>query len=80
MIKEVNQACKRLNEKLGISVTLPNPGKKALRNAAACNLIAGASLIAAWVLLPSRCCAVLGGIGLVSSAVLRNESGRKNKP
>ena len=52
MIKEVNQACKRLNEKLGISVTLPNPGKKALRNAAACNLIAGASLIAAGVLFP----------------------------
>ena len=39
-----------------------------------------ALLIAAGVLLPSRCCAVLGGIGLVSSAVLRNESGRKNKP
>lgn len=47
MIKEVNQVCGKLNEVLGISVRLPNPGKKAVKSAAVCNLIAGAGLIAA---------------------------------
>ena len=47
MIKEVNQVCGKLNEVLGISVRLPNPGKKTVKSAAVCNLIAGAGLIAA---------------------------------
>ena len=29
MIKEVNRACEKLNDTLGISVELPNPKKKA---------------------------------------------------
>lgn len=28
MIKEVNQACEKLNDTLGITVKLPNPKKK----------------------------------------------------
>ena len=75
MIKEVNQACRKLNEALGISVELPGPGKSALRTAAACNLIVGAGLVAAGVIVPSKWCAVLGGISIASSAVLRKESG-----
>lgn len=74
MIKEVNRAFGRLNEKLGISVPLPNPGKKALKTASACNLIAGAGLIAAGVLFPSKWCAALGCIAMAGSAVLRKES------
>lgn len=31
MIKEVNQACEKLNDTLGITVKLPNPKKKALK-------------------------------------------------
>ena len=46
MIKEVNQACGKLNEALGISVRLPNSGKKAVKSAAVCNLIAGAEYFA----------------------------------
>lgn len=75
MIKEVNQACKTLNEKLGISVPLPNPQKKTLKTASACNFVVGAGLVAAGVVFSSKWCAVLGGIGLVSSVVLRYESG-----
>lgn len=75
MIKEVNQACKTLNEKLGISVSLPNPQKKTLKTASACNFVVGAGLVAAGVVFSSKWCAVLGGIGLVSSVVLRYESG-----
>ena len=54
MIKEVNQVCGKLNEALGFSVKLPNPGKKAVKSAALCNLIAGAGLIAAGAAFSSK--------------------------
>ena len=73
MIKEVNQACEKLNNTLGISVTLPNPGRKALKTAAACNLIVGAGLLATGILFSSKCCALLGGIEVIGSAILRKE-------
>ena len=75
MIKEVNHVCDKLNEKLGISVPLPNPQKKTLKTASACNFVVGAGLVAAGVVFSSKWCAVLGGIGIVSSVVLRQESG-----
>lgn len=74
MIKEVNQACEKLNNTLGISVTLPNPKKKTLKTAAVCNFIAGASLVVAGIAFPSKCCAILGSIGVISSCVLQKES------
>lgn len=75
MIKEVNQACGKLNEKLGISVPLPNPGKKTLKATSVCNFVAGAGLVAAGVVFSSKWCAVLGGISIISGVVLRRESG-----
>ena len=78
MIKEVNRACEKLNDTLGISVELPNPKKKALKTAAVCNLIVGAGLVAAGILFPSKSCTLLGGIGVISSVVLRKESKNKN--
>ena len=77
MIKEVNQACEKLNDTLGISVELPNPKKKALKTATVCNFIVGAGLVAAGIVLESKSCALLGGISVISSVVLRKES--KNK-
>ena len=77
MIKEVNRACEKLNDTLGISVELPNPKKKALKTAAVCNLVVGTGLVAAGILFPSKSCALLGGISVISSAVLKKES--KNK-
>ncbi|MDE5908311.1 MAG: hypothetical protein K2H52_06190 [Lachnospiraceae bacterium] len=77
MIKEVNQVCMKLNKLLGFSITLPNPGKKTLKKVAVCNLAFGVSLIAAGVAFSSRWCAALGGLGIVSSAILRKESGGK---
>ena len=74
MIKEVNQACEKLNNTLGISVALPNPKKKTLNTAAVCNFIVGAGLVAAGIVFPSKCCAILGGIGVISSCVLQKES------
>lgn len=78
MIKEVNQACEKLNGRLGISVELPNPKKNALKTAAACNLVVGAGLVAAGILLDLKSCALLGGISVISSVVLRKESKHKN--
>ncbi len=74
MIKEINKACKKLNDTLGISVTLPNPKKKALKTAAICNLAVGIGLAAAGILFSSKSYALLGGIGVISSVVLRKES------
>ncbi len=78
MMKKVNQACEKLNRRLGISVELPNPKKKALKTAAACNLVVGAGLVAAGIFFPSKSCALLGGISVISSVVLRKESKHKN--
>lgn len=73
MIKEVNQACEKLNDTLGISVELPNPKKNTLKKASICNFMIGAGLVAAGIIFPSKSCAVLGGIGILSSIVLRRE-------
>ncbi len=78
MIKEVNHVCEELNEKLGICIRLPTPDKKTLHTAAICNLVLGLGLAASGVILSSKGCVVLGGIGLVSSVILRRESRRKS--
>lgn len=78
MIKEVNKACEKLNNTLGISAELPNPKKKSLKTAAVCNLVLGSGLAAAGILFPSKSCALLGGIGVISSVVLQKESRNKN--
>ena len=75
MIKEVNRACGKLNEKLGISVPLPNPKKKTRKVTSVCNFVVGAGLVAAGVMCSSKWCAILGGIGIMSCAVLWQESG-----
>ncbi len=75
MIREVNHVCERLNEKLGISVSLPNPKKKTLKVTSACNFVVGAGLVAAGVMFSSKWCAALGSIGIISSVVLCQESG-----
>ena len=77
MIKEGNRACKKLNSSLGIAVELPNPKKKALKTAAVCSLVVGVGLVAAGILFSSKSCALLGGVSVISSAVLKKES--KNK-
>ena len=54
MVKEVNRACEKLNEKLGVSVSLPNPKKKTLNAASVCNFVVGAGLVAAGVVFSSK--------------------------
>lgn len=80
MIKEVNHVCEKLNTKLGISVSLPNPKKETLKAASVCNFVAGAGLVAAGVMFPSKLCAVLGGVSILSGIALRRESGGGNEP
>ena len=52
MVKEVNHACEKLNEKLGISVSLPNLKKKTLKAASVCNFAVGVGLVVAGVVFP----------------------------
>ncbi|NBJ93272.1 hypothetical protein [Parablautia muri] len=78
MIKEINHTCGKLNEKLGISIPLPNPGKETLKTTSVCHFVVGAGLVAAGVVFSSKWCAVLGGIGIISSIVLHQESNGGN--
>ena len=81
MIKEINHACGKLNDKLGVSIPLPNPGKKTMKITSACHFVVGVSLVAAGVVFSSKWCAALGSIGIISSVVSRQESGGgKDKP
>ncbi len=79
MIKEVNKACEKLNDTLGISVELPDPKKKALKTAAVGNFVVGIGLVAAGILFPSKSFALLGVVGVISSIVLRKEGRNKTR-
>ena len=74
MIKELNKACEKVNHIFGVSVKFPNPKKKTLKAAAVYNFIIGVGLVVAGIVLRVRSCALLGGVSVISSAVLRKES------
>lgn len=74
MIKELNKVCEKVNHIFGVSVKLPNPKKKTLKTAAVYNFIVGVGLVVAGIVLRVRYCALLGGISVISSVVLRKES------
>ncbi len=75
MIKELNHTIGKLNETLGVSVPLPNPGKKTLQTVSLCHFVVGAGLAAVGVVFSSKRCAVMGSLGIINSVVLRLESG-----
>lgn len=75
MIKKFNRACEKLNKKMGVSITLPDPEKKTLKAASMWNFAVGAGLVVAGVVRASKWCAALGGISMISSVVLQRESG-----
>lgn len=74
MIKEVNAACERLNDLLGISITLPNPRKSVLKAAMVSNLMVGIGLVTIRIIVSSKYYALLGSIGIISSIILKRES------
>lgn len=78
MLKEVNQACKRLNQCLGLSIPLPEPGPNALKKASIRNFAVGAGLTAAGALLSSRSLFLLGCAGITGGVLLRQEADRQN--
>lgn len=78
MIKQMNNICKTFGERLGIFITLPDPGRKTLYAAMIGNFTLGAGLIAAGIIFSSKWCAALGGISMLNGVVLRQE-GRNNK-
>lgn len=78
MIKEMNRTCEKFGQALGVTIKLPNPGRKALKSAMVCNLAVGVGLVTAGVVFTSKWCAALGGISIASSIVLRQESRQRS--
>ena len=76
MIRKVNETCEKMNKKLGVPISLPNPSKKTLKSASACNLFVGADLIIAGIVTKSKWCTILGIIGVVSGGILLKESNK----
>lgn len=77
MINKINKLCENLNNALGISVSLPNPGKKALKTAMVCNLTAGTCLIMAGTVSSSKWYTILGSICIISTIILQRENNNK---
>lgn len=77
MIKEVNQTCEKFNDTLGISVKLPEPKKGALKGTSVLNFVVGAGLVVASVIFTQKWCAVVGGLSIISSIILRHEAKEK---
>lgn len=74
MIKDINQKCNKFNDILGIKVTLPEPEKNTLNAVSSLNFVVGAGLVAASVVFAQKWCAVAGGLGIISSIVLKHET------
>ena len=77
MIRKVNRMCESLNKRLGISLTLPKPSKKALKQASICNFVVGTCLVATGSVIKSKWCIIFGTIGIASGAILLK--GKENK-
>ncbi len=77
MIKEFNQSLEKFNNRLGISVELPDPEKKELNRTSILNFAVGTGLVVSSAVFASKWCAVAGGVAIVSSIVLRNEANKK---
>lgn len=74
MIKELNKACKKVNDNLGVSIELPEPRKNTLKAAGVLNFVVGTGFIATGIILSSKWCVAIGSLGIVSSIVQRHEA------
>lgn len=74
MIKELNKACKKVNDNLGVSIELPELRKNTLKAAGVMNFVVGTGFIATGIILSSKWCVAIGSLGIVSSIVQRHEA------
>lgn len=74
MIKELNKACKKVSEILGVSIELPKTRKNTLKVAGILNFVVGTGFVATGIILSSKWCVAVGGLGIVSSIVQRHEA------
>ncbi|WP_203363864.1 hypothetical protein [Bacillus sp. REN10] len=77
MIEKLNARCKKVNDFFGVSVKLPNPRKNTLLTSSVVNGIVGIGLISYSVLSFQKWTAVLGGVSIISSIVLKKEAKKK---
>lgn len=74
MINEITHACDKLSKTLGLPVNLPHPSKRALRANSIWSFSLGLGLIGASVFTNKEWLALLGGLSITSSIILRLES------
>ncbi|GEM_PF-2726694 len=77
MIKELNWTFEKVNDAFGVSIKLPEPKKNTLKATSVLNFVVGAGLVAASVIFTKKWCAVIGGLGIISSIVQRHEAKEK---
>ncbi|WP_338753358.1 hypothetical protein [Bacillus sp. FJAT-52991] len=77
MIEKLNAKCEKVNDFFGVSVKLPNPSKNTLRTSSVVNGVVGVGLILFGVLSAQKWTAILGGLSIVSSIVLKEEAKKK---
>ncbi|MFV0239395.1 MAG: hypothetical protein ACK5H4_05065 [Lacrimispora sphenoides] len=74
MIKEINNSLQEFNQRLGITVKLPEPKKKQLKNASLLNFVVGTGLITSSMIFAPKWCAALGSIAIISGITMRYEA------
>lgn len=74
MIKGLNQICKKVNGILGVPIELSEPRRNALKIAGVLNFVVGTGLVATGIILSSKWCVAVGGLGIVSSIAQRHEA------
>ena len=73
MINELNRICRKVNNRLGVSVKLPEPKKNTLKAASTVNFVMGAGFVVTSVIFTSKWCAIIGGLGIISGIIQRHE-------
>lgn len=73
MVNELNWIFRKVNDKFGVSIKLPEPKKNTLKAASTVNFVVGAGLVVASVIFTNKWCAVIGGLGIIGGIIQRHE-------
>ncbi len=79
MIEKINKACTRMNQQLGVPISLPRPNQAALKLSAFCNLIIGLILAGIGFSFGIFLCGLLGLLVIAGGVILIAESYLKSK-
>jgi len=74
MINKINRKINQINDQIGIEVKLPKMTESMLKLSSVTNFVAGSGLIILGITIDMKSPIFLGGLGIVSSMVMRNEA------